>query len=58
MLLFMSPKELTLMLRHQQAYSAATRLVRVADEMAQALLTTTLSQRTRKSNTTALRITA
>lgn len=31
-------EELTLMLRHQQAYSAATRLVRVADEMAQALL--------------------
>ncbi len=31
-------EELALMLRHQQAYSAATRLIRVADEMAQALL--------------------
>jgi flagellar hook-associated protein 1 FlgK len=31
-------EELTLMLRHQQAYTAASRLVRVADEMAQAVL--------------------
>jgi flagellar hook-associated protein 1 len=31
-------EELGLMLRHQQAYSAATRLIRVADEMAQTLL--------------------
>lgn len=31
-------EELALMLRHQQAYTAATRLIRVADEMAQALL--------------------
>lgn len=31
-------EELTLMLRHQQAYTAATRLVRVADEMAQSIL--------------------
>ncbi len=31
-------EELTLMLRHQQAYTAATRLVKVADEMAQSIL--------------------
>jgi flagellar hook-associated protein 1 FlgK len=31
-------EELTQMLRHQQAYVAATRMVRVADEMAQAVL--------------------
>ena len=31
-------EELALMLKHQQAYTAATRLVRVADEMAQAIL--------------------
>ncbi|HEX4936274.1 MAG TPA: flagellar hook-associated protein FlgK [Gemmatimonadaceae bacterium] len=31
-------EELTLMLRHQQAYTAASRLVKVADEMAQAVL--------------------
>ncbi|MGQ0646129.1 MAG: flagellar hook-associated protein FlgK [Gemmatimonadaceae bacterium] len=31
-------EELTLMMRHQQAYAAATRIVRVADEMAQAIL--------------------
>jgi flagellar hook-associated protein 1 FlgK len=31
-------EELTLMLRHQQAYTAATRLVTVADEMAQSIL--------------------
>lgn len=31
-------EELTLMLRHQQAYTAASRLVKVADEMAQSIL--------------------
>jgi flagellar hook-associated protein 1 FlgK len=31
-------EELTSMLRHQQAYTAATRLVKVADEMAQSIL--------------------
>ena len=31
-------EELTLLMRHQQAYTAATRLVKVADEMAQAIL--------------------
>ncbi len=31
-------EELTLMLRHQQAYTAATRLVTVADEIAQSIL--------------------
>lgn len=31
-------EELTLMMRHQQAYVAATRLVKTADEMAQAIL--------------------
>lgn len=31
-------EELTLLIRHQQAFQAASRLVRVADEMAQALL--------------------
>lgn len=31
-------EELTLLMRHQQAYTAATRLVRAADEMAQTLL--------------------
>ncbi len=31
-------EELTLMMRHQQAYAAATRIVNAADEMAQALL--------------------
>ena len=31
-------EELTLLMRHQQAYTAATRLVKVADEMAQAII--------------------
>jgi flagellar hook-associated protein 1 FlgK len=31
-------EELTLMMRHQQAYAAATKLVQTADEMAQAIL--------------------
>ena len=31
-------EELTLLIRHQQAFRAASRLVRVADEMAQTLL--------------------
>ena len=31
-------EELTLMLRHQQAYTAASRLVKAADEMAQTIL--------------------
>jgi len=31
-------EELALMLRHQQAYTAATRLIKVADEMAQSIL--------------------
>ena len=31
-------EELTLMMRHQQAYTAATKLVRTADEMVQAIL--------------------
>ncbi|MEO6445732.1 MAG: flagellar hook-associated protein FlgK [Gemmatimonadaceae bacterium] len=34
-------EELTLLMRHQQAYTAATRLVKVADEMAQAILNMT-----------------